>query len=271
MKIFKTKQELKKEILSNKNISFVPTMGGLHKGHISLIKESKKKVGKTLVSIFVNPKQFNDIKDFNSYPRHFNRDLKILKKLNIDYLYTPTYRDIFSFKCKNKIYLNDFSQKLCGKTRKGHFEGVLNVVNRFLEIINPKYIFLGEKDFQQMYLISSHIKENHIQTKVITCKTIREINGVACSTRNNNLNKKQLLLASKIYKYFKTKNKLIKKDYKNINTSNYKKDLAELGVKKIDYIVVLNTKTLKEIKMKSKNFRIFIAYYMNKIRLIDNI
>ena len=271
MKIFKTKHELKKEILSNKNISFVPTMGGLHNGHISLIQKSKKKGDKTLVSIFVNPKQFNDKKDFNNYPRNFKKDLKILKKLNTDYLYLPTYQDVFSFKPKNKIYLHNFSKRLCGKTRKGHFEGVLNVVNRLLEIINPKYIFLGAKDFQQLYLINSHIKKKNIQTKVISCKNIREINGVACSTRNNNLNKKQLLLASKVYKYLKSKKKLFKKEFIKINTLNYKKDLIDLGIKKIDYIEVLDTKTLKKNKKKSKNFKIFIAYYINKIRLIDNI
>ena len=200
MKIFKTKYRLQKEILSIKNISFVPTMGGLHKGHIYLIKKSKKKAGKTLVSIFVNPKQFNNKKDFDNYPRTINKDMVILKKLKVDFLYIPTYQDIFSFKPKNKIYLDKFSKKLCGKTRKGHFEGVLNVVNRLLEMIKPKYIFLGIKDFQQLYLINRHIRMKNIKTKVIPCKTIRESNGVACSTRNNNLNRKQLFLASRIYK-----------------------------------------------------------------------
>ena len=271
MKIFKTKNRLQKEILSVKNISFVPTMGGLHKGHIYLIKKSKKKAGKTLVSIFVNPKQFNNRKDFDNYPRAINKDLIILKKLNVDFLYVPTFQDIFSFKPKNKIYLDKFSKKLCGKNRKGHFEGVLNVVNRLLEIIKPKHIFLGIKDFQQLYLINRHIKMKNIQTKVISCKIIREINGVACSTRNKNLNKKNLLLASKIYKYFKLKKKLIKKSYNEYNIFDIKKDLLKLGLQKIDYIEMLNINTLKKIKKKSENYKIFIAYYINKIRLIDNI
>ena len=271
MKIFKTKYRLQKEILSIKNISFVPTMGGLHKGHIYLIKKSKKKAGKTLVSIFVNPKQFNNKKDFDNYPRTINKDMVILKKLKVDFLYIPTYQDIFSFKPKNKIYLDKFSKKLCGKTRKGHFEGVLNVVNRLLEMIKPKYIFLGIKDFQQLYLINRHIRMKNIKTKVIPCKTIRESNGVACSTRNNNLNKKQLLMASRIYKYFKTKKDLIKKSYKEFNILDIKKDLLKLGLKKIEYIEILNVNNLRKIKKKRENFRIFIAYYFNKIRLIDNI
>ena len=266
MKIFKNKYNLQKEILSMNNISFVPTMGGLHKGHISLIKESKKKRGKILVSIFVNPKQFNNKKDFNNYPRKFKKDLNILKKLKIDFLYIPNYQDIFSFKPRHKIHLHNFSKKLCGKTRKGHFEGVLNVVNRFLEIIKPKYIYLGLKDFQQFYLIRKHIKKNDIQTKVISCKTIREKNGVACSTRNNNLSNKQLSLAASVYNYLRNKKKSI-----NLNTKQYKNDLIKFGIKKIDYIELLDTKTLKKIRKKTANFKIFIAYYINEIRLIDNI
>ena len=177
MKIFKDKHTLKKEISKTKGISFVPTMGGLHKGHISLIKQSKKSKLKTLVSIFVNPKQFNKKSDFKSYPRNTEKDLKQLKKLKINYLYMPTFKDIYGFKPKKKVFLDKFSKKLCGRYRKGHFEGVLNVVNRFIEIIKPRYIFLGKKDYQQLYLIKKHIEKRKIKCKVIECKTIREING----------------------------------------------------------------------------------------------
>ena len=145
MKIFKDKHLLQKEISKTKGISFVPTMGGLHKGHISLIKQSKKTKFKTLVSIFVNPKQFTKKSDFRSYPRNIRGDIKRLKKLKINYLYIPTFKDIYGFKPKERVFLDKFSKKLCGKFRKGHFEGVLNVVNRFLEIIKPKYIFFREK------------------------------------------------------------------------------------------------------------------------------
>ena len=134
MKIFKDKHTLQKEILKTKGISFVPTMGGLHKGHISLIKKSKKSKFKTLVSIFVNPTQFNKKSDFRSYPRNTKTDLKKLKKLKINFLYIPTFKDIYGFKPKEKVFLDKFSKKLCGRFRKGHFEGVLNVVNRFIEI-----------------------------------------------------------------------------------------------------------------------------------------
>ena len=271
MKIFKSKHKLKEEISNIKNISFVPTMGGLHKGHISLIKKSQNFKGKTLVSIFVNPKQFNEKKDFLNYPRNLKKDLRILKHLNVDLIYLPGLKDIFSFQVKNKIFLDKFSKKLCGRSRKGHFKGVLNIVNRFLELIKPKYIFLGIKDFQQSYLIRRHIVKRKIKTKVINCKTIREKNGIACSTRNNNLNKNQLKIASNTIKYLKNKKKLIKKKLSNFKFVNIKKDLINLGVKKIDYVELYNSNTLKRPKGKREKFKIFIAFYLNKTRLIDNI
>ncbi len=271
MKIFKDKHTLQKEISKNKGISFVPTMGGLHKGHISLIKQSKKSKFKTLVSIFVNPKQFNKKSDFRSYPRNAKKDLKRLKKLKINYLYIPTFKDIYGFKPKERVYLDKFSKELCGKFRKGHFEGVLNVVNRFLEIIKPRYIFLGKKDYQQLYLIKKHIKKRRIKSKIIECKTIRENNGVALSTRNSNLNKDQMKIASNIYFYLYKLKKKIKKNYNLFNVNKIKKDLRDLGASKIDYLGNYNVKNFKKIKKQNKKFNIFIAYYIKNIRLIDNI
>ena len=271
MKIFKSKHKLQKEILNIKNISFVPTMGGLHKGHISLIKKSKTFKGKNLVSIFVNPKQFNRKKDFTTYPRNIKKDLALLKRLKVDFIYLPTHKDIFSFRPRNKIFIDKFSKKLCGKSRKGHFEGVLNVVNRFLEIINPKYIFLGVKDFQQLYLINKHILKRKINTKIVPCKIIREKNGVVCSTRNNNLNKNQFNTASNVYSYLRNIKKLIKRELYNIYIINIKKNLIKLGVKNVDYIEFFNLNTLKKPKNKKEKFKIFVAYYLNNVRLIDNI
>ena len=211
MKIFRKKILLQKNILEVKNLSFVPTMGGIHKGHIELIKIAKKRFKKVLVSIYVNPKQFNSKNDFRSYPRNLKNDILILKKLKVNYLYLPNYRDLFSFKSKNKIYLHSFNKKLCGKHRKGHFEGVINVVNRFLEILRPKYILLGKKDFQQLFLIKKHIEKNKINTKVIECNTVREKNGIACSSRNYNLNKREMSIYAKIIKIFKKNKKLMDK------------------------------------------------------------
>ena len=271
MKIFKNKLSLQKEISKDNCISFIPTMGGLHKGHLSLIKKAKNYKCKICVSIFVNKNQFNKKADFMSYPRNLENDIKKLKKLKINYLYVPTYKDIYGFKTINKIYLDKFSKRLCGKFRKKHFKGVLNVVNRFLEIIKPKYIYLGLKDFQQLTLINKHILKNKIQTKVVKCKTIREKNGIACSTRNLNLNNKQLKIASNIYIHLKRLQNEIKKNYKYFNIKKIRNDLAALGATKIDYVENIDLKNLKKIKNKKNKVNLFIAYFIKNIRLIDNL
>jgi len=265
MKIFKSKHKLQKAILNQKNLSFVPTMGGLHKGHISLIKRSKEFNGKIIVSIFVNPKQFNKKKDFSNYPRNLKKDLSILKKLKVNFVFIPNKIDMFSFRPKNEIYLSSFSRKLCGPFRKGHFKGVLNIVNRFLEIIKPKRIFLGKKDFQQLILINKHINKRKLNTIIISCKTIREKNGIACSTRNYLLDSKDIKIASKISKLLsKEKNKL------SIKLKDLKKKVIQVGAKSVDYLEIYNIKTLKKSKKINENSKLFIAYYLKNIRLIDN-
>ena len=203
MKIFKNILLLKNEIKGINSLNFVPTMGGLHKGHESLLKKAKIKNNKLLVSIFINPKQFNSKKDFDNYPRHLKKDFEILKKYKVDYLYTPSFSDIYSFKTKNKIFLEKTSKLLCGRFRKKHFLGVVDIINRLIEVINPKKLYLGKKDYQQLHLIKKHVDKRNIQIKIIECKTIREKNGVACSSRNENLSPNQLIIASKVFKYIK--------------------------------------------------------------------
>ena len=272
MKIFKHKLALKKEIFNLRKLSFVPTMGTLHEGHKFLINKAKTKSEKVIVSLYVNPKQFNSKKDFVKYPRDIKRDLDILKKLKVDYLYMPNYSDIFSFKTLNKVYLEKFSKKLCGRNRRFHFKGVVNVVNRFLEIIKPTYLFLGKKDFQQFSIIRSHIRKRRINTKVVLCKTVREKNGVACSSRNKNLNKNQLKKASNIYRYLKKEKNKIKKSTKfKFDKTRIYNDLLCFGINKIDYIECINLDNLKKAQLTKDKFNIFIAYFINNVRLIDNI
>ena len=270
MKLFTSKKKLQKEIKNNKNVSFVPTMGAFHKGHESLIKKSVKNSKKTIVSIFVNPKQFDNKKDFKKYPNNFNKDLKILKKLKVNYLYKPNYQDIYNFKSRNKIFLHNFSRQLCGKFRKGHFKGVIDVVNRFLEIIKPKKIYLGNKDFQQLILIREHIKKNKIKSKIVSCKTIRNQNFVAYSSRLimlKNYEKIILINALKILKKFKKDLVTNKIKY---NFHKVKIKLLSAGVKKIDYVKIIDLKTLKKPKKNINKFNLFFALYIGKVRIIDN-
>ena len=153
MIIFKSINRLNKEVNFKANIGFVPTMGALHKGHFSLIKSSKKKCKKTLVSIFVNPSQFNKKNDYKNYPRNLKRDIKILKILKVDYLLIPKINEIYKNKKTMKIKLNKKDKILCVKYRPGHFEGVLAIINQFLINIKAKFMFLGEKDYQQIHLL----------------------------------------------------------------------------------------------------------------------
>ena len=179
MKIIKNTNELNLSIKGLKNLSFVPTMGGLHKGHQSLIKIAKKKSKNVLVSIFINPKQFNLKKDFLSYPKNLTKDLNILRKLKVNYVFVPNYQEMYSFEPKNKVFLHKYARILCGKFRPGHFEGVVNIVNRFLFLIKPKYIIMGKKDYQQLFLIKKHISKRNINSTLIPCNTIRDKNFIS--------------------------------------------------------------------------------------------
>ena len=227
MKVLLNNKQLNKVLENNKNLNFVPTMGSLHEGHISLIKKSKTKSKNTIVSIFVNPDQFNSKKDFRNYPRNIKKDISILKKLKVEYLYMPNMKEIYdkSYKIKIKIALKH--KVLCAKFRKGHFEGVLKVMDRLTNLIKPKKIFMGEKDYQQFYLVKKFIEKRY-KSKIIACKTVRDRNNLALSSRNLLLTNKQKLLASELtmkvmeLKYFLKKNKNIKSLIK-VKKKNLKK------------------------------------------------
>ena len=220
MIIFKSINKLKEKVNIMANVGFVPTIGSLHKGHISLIKNSKQKCTKTLVSIFVNPSQFNKSADFRKYPRNLNNDLKILKKLKVDYLLIPTVNDVYQTKKQMKIKINNKDKILCSKYRPGHFEGVLGVISVFLRNIKAKYMFLGNKDFQQIYLIKKFYNQ-------------------------------------------------ISRDFSKIKEiENIKHKISGI-CSRVEYLEIRNKKNLKT-NINKNNFKIFIAYYLDNVRLIDN-
>ncbi len=271
MKILLDNTSLFESLRPFNDLGFVPTMGGIHKGHLSLINKSNKLCKKTIVSIFINPKQFNNKKDFRTYPRNIRKDLNILKKSKkVDFVYLPKFNEVFEDKKKSKIKLLRKDKILCAKFRKGHFEGVLDVMNKLTKIVNPKKIFMGEKDFQQLYLVKK-LLERKYKTKIISCKTIRDKNKVALSSRNFLLNKSSLVKAANIYKKLVNIKKNIKS---NKNISNLlklkKKELNNKYKIKIDYLELRNKKNL-ELSKKINNSRLFIAYYIDNVRLIDNL
>jgi len=271
MKILLNNTSLFKSLRPFNDLGFVPTMGGIHKGHMSLINKSKRLCKTTIVSIFVNPKQFNNKKDFKSYPKDINKDLKILKKMKkVDFVYLPRFKDIYNDKNKSKVKISKKDTILCAKYRKGHFEGVLDVMERLTKIVNPKKIFMGEKDFQQLYLVKKRLEKKN-KTKIISCKTIRDKNNVALSSRNFLLNKLNLEVAANIYKQLVNIKNYIRNKKNILNFLNHKKiELINNYKIKIDYLELRNKKNLK-ISEKTKNSRLFIAYYLNNVRLIDNI
>ena len=270
MKILLNNQTLNRKIRPFDDIGFIPTMGGIHEGHISLIKRSKKICKKTIVSIFVNPKQFNNNKDFKTYPINIKKDLSILKKIKgIDFVYIPKFKDIYETKRKSKIKIAKKDKILCAKFRKGHFEGVLDVMDRLTNLIKPKKIFMGKKDFQQLFLVKNYIEKKY-KIKVVGCKTIRNKNKLALSSRNFLFNKDDLNIAEKISKTFF----LVKRNIKiNKDINKYlleiKRNMQKKFNIKIEYLELRNEKNLL-ISKKSIGSKIFVSYYLKGIRLIDN-
>ena len=270
MKLIKHISDLNKAFNNDKKLGFVPTMGNLHKGHESLIKKSKIKCEKTMVSIFVNPNQFNNKKDYKTYPRNLKKDLKVLKRLKVDFVFLPSVSQIYKNLEKSKISLNKSEKVLCAKFRKGHFEGVLSILNQFVKLISPKIIFMGEKDYQQFFLVKKFIEKKY-KSKVYLSKTIRDFNEVALSSRNELLNQANLETIGLITRQlFNLKNSIKKnKDKSGILIRDLKKKLIKKFNIKIEYLECRNLNNLSA-NLYKKPYKLFVAYYFKKVRLIDN-
>lgn len=268
MKIIKKSNIINKIISRSKNVGFVPTMGTLHQGHISLIEKSKKECSKTVVSIFVNPKQFNKKKDFVSYPKKIMNDFKICKLHKVDYLFVPNFNEVYSWKTKKIIYPK-LANIMEHKFRKNHFKGVMDVMSKLLSIINNTKVYMGEKDYQQLYIVKKLCKINQIQSKIISCKTIRSPKGYALSSRNLLLDKTSHEIMSNVFKIINEYKKTNMNKIFNVNFLKTK--IKKIGIKKIDYINLINLINFKAQKKISIKTNIFIAYYLKNVRLIDNI
>ncbi len=266
MIIFKSINKLNKEVNFKANIGFVPTMGALHQGHISLIRKSKINSKKTLVSIFVNPTQFNNKRDYKKYPKNIKKDLKLLKKLKVDYVLIPSVKDVYTNKNMNRFKMIKYNKILCAKYRPGHFEGVLSVINQFIKKLKINKIFLGEKDYQQYIIIREFLKKNS-NVKTILCKTIRMKNGLAYSSRNGLLNQKSIKASAFLVSNVKKLFNLLRKNLDNKILIN--KFINKNKVFNIEYLELRNKNNLSK-KINKKNVKIFIAFYIQGIRLIDN-
>ncbi len=271
MKILLNKTSLTKSLGHFSDIGFVPTMGSIHKGHLSLIGKSNQICHKTVVSIFVNPKQFNNKKDLKTYPKNIKKDLKLLNQTRkVDFVYIPKFNDIFENNKKPKIKLNKKDKILCAKFRDNHFEGVIDVMDRLTNIVKPTKIFMGNKDFQQLFLVKKFLKKKY-NTDVVGCKTIRDKNKIALSSRNYLLSKTNLDLASNIVRKLNNVKKNIKnKKNKNKYLLTVKDNFQKQFKIKIEYLELRDINNLK-LSNVIKTSRLFVAYYLNGIRLIDNL
>lgn len=270
--IVKKINQLKKIISSqlNKKIYFVPTMGNLHDGHLSLLEYAQKKKQFLIVSIFVNPLQFDSRKDFTKYPRTIKNDLKILKQFNIDTIFLP--ENNFSKENLSTVNIESLTNKLCGADRPGHFVGVATIILKFLNLIQPDFLMLGQKDYQQILVIRQIIKDFFFKTKIIELPIIRNNNGLALSSRNILIPYKKKELTKNIFLTLK----LISDEIKNTGLKKtkiqfYKKKLLMSGIEKINYLEILNESDLSDISEKPCFARIFISVTISGIKLIDNI
>ena len=251
----------------NKTIAFVPTMGSLHEGHVALIENAKKYADIVIVNIFVNKAQFNDLKDYELYPQNLENDLKILNNTSADALFAPSNLEIYDENFSFKIVPTAMVDCLCAMDRVGHFDGVALIIAKLFNIINPNYAFFGEKDFQQLAIIKKLVKDLNFNLEILSVETVREPSGLALSSRNQRLSTDNKIKASMIYKVLNE----IKINPKIIEEK--KRELLENGFEKIDYLEIRNEDNLK-LNMdliSSKKRRIFIAVYLEGVRLIDNI
>ena len=279
MKVFKQKRDLEKEIKSfkkdNKTIGLVPTMGALHEGHLSLVEKGLTENNVVIVSIFVNPTQFNNQNDLLKYPRTLQKDIDLLKTVNSNVLvFAPSVEDIYS-KSVNavKFDFEGLEYEMEGEFRDGHFDGVGTIVKQLLEIVKPNNAYFGEKDFQQLQIIKSLVKKFNIPVKIIGCKIHRESSGLAMSSRNVRLKPNYKKAAPFIFKTLQAaKVKFGTKSAYHV-TKWVKKQFADHELLKLEYFRIANIDTLKEVKRKSnsKKYRAFIAVYADDVRLIDNI
>ena len=270
--IVKKINQLKKIISSqlNKKIYFVPTMGNLHDGHLSLLEYAQKKKQFLIVSIFVNPLQFDSKKDFKKYPRTIKNDLKILKQFNIDTIFLP--ENNFSKENLSTVNIESLTNKLCGADRPGHFVGVATIILKFLNLIQPDFLVLGQKDYQQILVIRQIIKDFFFKTKIIELPIIRNNDGLALSSRNILIPHKKKELTKNIFLTLK----LISDEIKNTGLKKtkiqfYKKKLLMSGIEKINYLEILNESDLSNVADKPCFARIFISVSISGIKLIDNI
>ena len=278
MLLFNNKVDLNKHLqnIGSKNtaIGFVPTMGALHEGHLSLLTTSLANNSITVISIFVNPTQFNNPEDLKKYPRTLESDVAKIKSISEDIIvYAPSIEDIYDGKTKSEHFNYDgLENQMEGKFRPGHFDGVGTVVKRLFEIVKPTNAYFGEKDFQQLQIVKKLVAKEKLPVKIIGCSVFREPNGLAMSSRNERLSAKEREESKLIYKTLLAAKKMFEVQSTKTVSEFVTKTLEATNFK-LEYFEIANEATLTPCIRKNKNnkYRAFIAVFVNNIRLIDTI
>jgi len=282
MKVLEQISEVKKKIKQAKqigqSIAFVPTMGALHDGHLELLRQAKQYASLVVLSIFVNPTQFGVNEDFDKYPRNLEKDLEIIlsNDLKVDWIFAPSVSEMYPFNESPTLKFPFLSQKLCGNSRPTHFDGVGLIVLKLLNIVQPDFLIMGQKDFQQTVIIQRLIEEFFLDTQLIIVPTVRELNGLALSSRNQYLTPEQKNQALVLYNTLKN---ISQKLQLGMNSSEIsylleqtRSELTNHHYFRLDYLEVLNARNLQPIKLIQSGDKVLVAIagYVGNTRLIDN-
>ncbi len=276
MKIIRSIAEIKKELERHRKcgraVGFVPTMGYLHEGHLSLIRKARQDNDVAVVSIFVNPAQFGLDEDYREYPRDLRRDAGLCKKAGVDYIFYPPVKSMYPEGYSTYVSVGGLTKNLCGKFRPGHFRGVATVVAKLFNIIRPDVVYFGQKDAQQAIVIKRMTEDLNMDIRIEVMPTVREKDGLAMSSRNSYLSSDERKRATTIYRSLQLARDLIKLNDKDASgiIREMRKMLAPVATK-IDYVSILNPRTLKDVKTIKGEVLIAVAVWMGQTRLIDNI
>ena len=273
MKIIEKKRDLQAILAKirdqHQKIGLIPTMGSIHEGHLSLVKKSNNLNFYSLVTIFINPTQFNDKSDFIKYPKNRKVDIQKLKKIECDAIYFPKTEHIYPDELKSIKKVYEYRNIMCDKFRPGHFDGVTTVVDILFNIIKPDHAFFGEKDFQQLKIIEKLNEISKHQIIIEPCSSVRAANGMSFSSRYTNFTLVQKNIFDKIANEIMNCVNILKKKIDYSVIKKLKKDLLDLTIVKIDYIEIRDEKSLELTNIKN-NARLFVAFYIDRIRIVDN-
>jgi len=276
MEIFKTIDKMREWSLeqkrTGKRIAFVPTMGALHEGHLSLLSEGKQRADVLVMSIYVNPTQFSSNQDLHSYPQDLNADLLRAEECGVDAVFLPDNEVMYPARYQTRITMKDLTRNLCGASRPDHFQGVATIVAKLFNIVMPDLAIFGEKDFQQLVVIRRMVSDLNMPIEVIGCPTVREADGLAMSSRNRNLNAEERVAAQSINQSLGVVEQLIDEGETNMESliATARETIESSKIPIIDYVKLVNADTLEDLSEFRRPALLAVAAFVGKARLIDN-